>query len=341
MPESSNTARRGAIAGILAAAALILFFFVVDALEGEPLRTPSFLASVLFGESDLRAGAGFIAIYTLLHFLVFAVIGVVVSLLLEKAKTPPMFLLGVVLGFLLFDIVFYASIWLTGVDVVHALGWPEFLMGNFIAGVVLMAYLHFAGPGRTVAWTEMLREHRVLREGLIAGLIGAVAVALWFLVVDAVIGRLFFTPGALGSVIFAGASSLAEVQVNAGTVGGYTLVHVAAFLGTGMFVSFLACQAEDHPPLILAAGLLFVTFETLFIGLLAIMASWLLDTLQWWTIAAGNLVAALAMGWYMWKVHPKLQQVLRNSREVENVDAFYGLRDTETPVAAEPRGPTR
>ena len=41
---------------------------------------------------------------------------------------------------------------------------------------------------------------RILREGFIAGLIGAGAVALWFLIVDMIAGRPFFTPAMLGSL---------------------------------------------------------------------------------------------------------------------------------------------
>ena len=41
---------------------------------------------------------------------------------------------------------------------------------------------------------------RILREGFIAGLIGAGAVALWFLIVDTIAGRPFFTPAMLGSL---------------------------------------------------------------------------------------------------------------------------------------------
>src|SRR5207244_2367183 len=42
---------------------------------------------------------------------------------------------------------------------------------------------------------------RILREGFIAGLIGAGAVALWVLIVDVIAGRPFFPPGSLGSAV--------------------------------------------------------------------------------------------------------------------------------------------
>ena len=46
------------------------------------------------------------------------------------------------------------------------------------------------------------RQHRVIREGLIAGLSAAFVVALWFLAIDVTQGRVFFTPAALGSAVF-------------------------------------------------------------------------------------------------------------------------------------------
>ena len=165
------------------------------------------------------------------------------------------------------------------------------LAGNIIAGVVLMGGLRLmhAVPGAT--WAESLAGHRIIREGIIAGLIGAGTVAVWF-IIDAVAGRLLFTPAALGSALFYGTSQVAQVHVDAITIWGYTFLHVAAFLIAGTIAAALAVEAEQHPPLLLAFVLLFVTFETLFIGLIAIVASWLLDAISWWTIAAASILAA-------------------------------------------------
>jgi len=44
----------------------------------------------------------------------------------------------------------------------------------------------------------------VLREGVVAGLIGAVVVAVWFLFFDLARGRPFLTPGLLGGAVFRG-----------------------------------------------------------------------------------------------------------------------------------------
>jgi len=167
----------------------------------------------------------------------------------------------------------------------------------------------------------VLREHQVIREGLIAGLIGAIVVAVWFLIIDLVQGRMLFTPAALGSAIFNGARSAADVQITVPIILAYTGIHIAAFLGTGFVASALISAAEKDPPMLLGLVLLFVTFEVLFFGLIAIMASWLLDSIRWWTILAANLIAAGAMGAYLWHAHPNLQAELSKPLEEEEFAA--------------------
>src|SRR2546430_3897385 len=56
--------------------------------------------------------------------------------------------------------------------------------------------------------TAMAAARRsVLREGVVAGLIGAVVVAVWFLFFDLARGRPFLTPGLLGGAVFRGPST--------------------------------------------------------------------------------------------------------------------------------------
>lgn len=318
MIRISHTVTRGVIAGTAGALALALWFLFIDAMAGQPFRTPAFVASVLIGLQSPTINFGLVAMYTAMHFFAFIVLGIGISWLLERTETPPHFLLGMVLGFLLFDLMFYLGVMITGVNVVRALGWPEVLTGNLIAGIALMGYLHLTGPGTVVSWREVLQQHRVVREGLISGLIGAVAVVIWFLAIDLMQGRVLFTPAALGSAVFLGARSAADVQVTAPMVLGYTMFHVGAFLVAGFIASALISEAEKDPPMLLGLVLLFVTFEVLFFGLIAIMASWLLDSLKWWTILVANLIAAAAMGFYLWRMHPHLQEELSKPLEEES-----------------------
>jgi hypothetical protein len=317
MRRPSHTVMRGAIAGIAGALAIAVWFLLIDLIENQPLRTPLFVGNALLGRESTEASGALIAMYTALHFAVFIGVGVAVAWLMERSETPPHFLLGLVLGFLLFDLVFYMSVVLTGVNVVKELGWPEALAGNLIAGVALMSYLHVTGPGTVVSWRQVLQEHRVVREGLIAGAIGGIVVAIWFLAIDLTQGRMLFTPAALGSAIFIGARSAADVQITMPMVLGYTVIHVGAFMVAGFVASALISEAEKDPPMLLGLILLFVTFEVLFFGLIAIMASWLLDSIRWWTILVANLIAAGAMGFYLWRMHPALRAELSKPLEEE------------------------
>lgn len=321
MRSSESVVIRGIIAGFVGATALALWFLVVDGLSGRPFHTPAFLAAVITGRETVDFGLALIALYTALHYAAFLVVGIGSAWVTEKLETVPGVLLGVVLGFLMFDLVFYGSLWVTGVNVVNALGWPEVLAGNIVSGMMLMGALNILGPQRNVSWRVILEEHRILREGLFAGAIGATAVAVWFLVIDLAAGRIFFTPAAMGSVLFHGARSAAEVQMDALTIVGYTLLHVTAFGVVGLIAAALVTEAEEYAaPVILGAIMLFVTFETFFIGLLAIVAQWLLGIIPWWSIAVGNLIAAATMGWYLWHEHPALQKAwLDHELEEETV----------------------
>ncbi len=315
MPDSTPPARgtvaRGGIAGLVGATVLALWFLLVDGLAGQPFHTPAFLFRVLFGAEQLQLVGAQVALYTVVHFGVFIAIGVVAAWIADRLPAATGILAGAVLGFLLFDLLFYGGVWVTGVDVVGYLGWPEALVGNVLAGIGVFGTLRLMDPERNRTWYAVLAENRVLREGIVVGLVGAGAVAVWFLVLDAVGGRVLFTPAALGSIVFHGATGPDAVQLDTLTILGYTGFHLAAFLLTGVVAAGIAAAAENRQPyLIFGAILLFVTFETFFIGLVAIAAQWLFAVIPWWSIAVANLIAAAVMGTYLWTHHPALAAAL-------------------------------
>jgi hypothetical protein len=147
-------------------------------------------------------------------------------------------------------------------------------------------------------------------QGIIVGMIGAATVAVWFFIIDLVLGRPLFTPAALGSALFLGTQELEAVEVTAGIVTAYTLFHLAAFAILGAAVVRIVRRARKTPPLVLGALLIFVVFQALFMGLLAIAAEFLLGALAWWAVAVGNILAALTMGYYVWEKDPTLQEAV-------------------------------
>src|SRR2546421_12340742 len=145
---------------------------------------------------------------------------------------------------------------------------------------------------------------RILREGFIAGLIGAGAVALWFLVVDVTAGRPFFTPAMLGSAVFWGVHDPAQVVIEYSRIIGYTMIHVSAFIIVGTISAVLAAEVEVAPHTLYLVVVFFAIFEFGFYVTVAILAQPLLGSLAWWNVAIGNAIAAFGMGYYLWHVHP-------------------------------------
>ena len=161
-------------------------------------------------------------------------------------------------------------------------------------------------------------RHSIVRDGVVAGFLGATAVALWFLGVDSVYGHPLATPTALGR-------GLLRLLGPPGTEGpwvfvaAYTVFHYAAFIAAGLLVSIVVHWAQSSPTVLAGAMILFVIFEIGFYGLSsALQESPFLGALGWGAVATGNLIAALVMGVYMWRTHPELKGELEyalNGRE--------------------------
>lgn len=141
----------------------------------------------------------------------------------------------------------------------------------------------------------------VLKEGLILGLIGAGAVAAWFLLVDVIAGRPFFTPAVLGSFVFFGLRDPAAVTIGAQSVLAYTVLHLIAFLVVGVVVAAMLAEARKEPNVLWLFAEFFIVFEFGFYAAVALVFTPLLAELAWINIAVGNLLAAAGMGFYVWR----------------------------------------
>lgn len=156
-------------------------------------------------------------------------------------------------------------------------------------------------------------QRPVLREGVIAGLIGAAVVALWFLLYDAWRGRPLFTPALLGTTIFYGVSTPASVQIGAGPVIGYTILHVLAFVGFGIVAACMMVASEREPAVFIAFVTLFGVFEVFFFVVLRTLSHEMLGALGWWAVLAGNALASIGMLWFLVRGHPELPSALVGS----------------------------
>jgi hypothetical protein len=152
-----------------------------------------------------------------------------------------------------------------------------------------------------------------LREGVVAGLLGAAVVAVWFLAFDFADGRPLSTPNLLGAAVFHRISTPVGLEVTAGLVLGYTVLHGLAFVAFGIIAAAVIRAAEREAPLVIAVVILFACFETFFLGVIGVLSRSLLDTIGLWEILVANFLAAVAMLWYFLLGHRALPRLLVGS----------------------------
>ena len=153
-------------------------------------------------------------------------------------------------------------------------------------------------------------DAHIYNEGFLGGLIGALTVAAWFLIVDSFQGRPLLTPSILGSALFKGGAGLISLQtypISFEMVLMFTWVHGMVFVAIGVACAWLLDLAERDPNYGIGILILFVILEFGFIGVRLIFADKVLQALAIPDILIGNLLAAGTMGAFFWKRHPHLE----------------------------------
>jgi len=305
MDSRSRYLREGIIAGLIGAAIVAAWFLVYDAARGQPFRTPTLLgAATLQGLRDPSAvtvSPGLVAQYTVLHGVVFALFGVLVAYLIVSAQSRPSRLLMVFIALMSFEIAFLAVLTWWAHPVVTALGWWAILIANALAagGMLVYFFVGYRSLGRTLLgpWT------RIAREGLVAGLLGAGVVAVWFLLYDVAAGVPLRTPALLGAALLHGLRDPSALVITAPLVAEYTAVHGLAFVLFGWIAAALLALADREPRLLFAFIMIFCCFEVFTFVMIEVLAHWLLESIAWWTILAGNLLASAVMLGYFLRGH--------------------------------------
>src|SRR6266545_806761 len=271
MDPRSRYLRDGIIAGLIGAAIVAVWFLIYDAARGYPFRTPALLGAAalqgVYDPSAVTVSPGLVAQYTVLHGAVFAMVGVLIAFLIVSAQSQPSRMLIVFIALLCFEVAFLAVLTWWAHPVVTAVRWWAILVANALAagGMLVYFFVGYRSLGRTLLgpWTP------IAREGLIAGLLGAAAVSIWFLLYDTAAGVPLRTPALLGAALFHGLRDPAALVITTPLVLKYTLVHGVAFV----------------------------------FAMIAALAYWLLEAVAWWTILVGNLLAAAVMLGYFLRWH--------------------------------------
>jgi hypothetical protein len=154
-------------------------------------------------------------------------------------------------------------------------------------------------------------SHSTLSEGTDVGIIGGLAVAIWFLILDSIAGHPFQTPSLLGQVVLFGNARPDTTQLVFGAILVYTAFHFAVFALLGMGLVVLVHWGTRDSVVRYALLPVFLVFEVLFYGLLQVLSEKTGDLFPFWTVLVANTLAALCMGLYLWWRHPDFRAACR------------------------------
>jgi hypothetical protein len=157
------------------------------------------------------------------------------------------------------------------------------------------------------------KSHSVMAEGTDAGILGGLAVAIWFLILDTIAGHPFQTPSLLGQVVLFGNARPDTTHLVFGAILVYTAFHFAVFALLGMGLVVLVHWAERDSVVRFALLPVFLVFEVMFYGLLEILSERTHELFPFWAVVTANTLAALCMAIYLWIRHPDLRRSLRET----------------------------
>ncbi|MGH7001973.1 MAG: hypothetical protein ACREEA_10750 [Stellaceae bacterium] len=240
----------------------------------------------------------------MVHFTAFAVIGAIGALMIDGAERHPELFGPLLIFTAAFEVFFIALLMLMGPAAAAAMPWWKVIIGNLMATSAMLAY--FFWRQRELARNLLGPWIAVLREGVIAGVIGALIVAAWFLIADIAAGRPFQTPALLGAVIFNGLHPTGVVTPTAALVLGYTALHFFAFIMFGIAASITMVASEYEPLAALGVLVLFAWFELCFAGFVTFLDQQAIAEIGWWNIIGGNVLALAAIITYYELGHPRV-----------------------------------
>lgn len=298
----------GALAGAVAGIVVVIWFLVMDMVAGHPFDTPARLSSAVLRTEFSGPLPRLMMLYTVLHLGVFIALGVAATWTLEVLRIQPGLVVGGVFAVGVLNTVHYVGLLVTGTNLLTIVPIQQVAAANLLGGTLMMAYLHRAlGSEEPFGW-NVLRRYPVLFEGFATGLVGAAAVAVWFLIVDLLAGSPLHTPAALGSAVLLGAENATEIELNVAVVAVYSLLHLSVFIAVGMGFSWMVQELHEALAFGVRALIVLLVMEGLFIGSVGMVSSWIVQEIGWVSILVANVLAVAGMSGWIWQHHPDIRR---------------------------------
>ena len=144
--------------GAIGGSAVALFFMVADLLDGQPLFTPSLMGSVLFHGVEAEAVADVnldaVAYFSIVHMLMFAVVGTAISWLVHEVELHSRHPFEVLIAlFAVLEVGFFSVASLALPGVIAKLGVARVAFANLLAAGSIAVF--FVLSHRAEAWQEL------------------------------------------------------------------------------------------------------------------------------------------------------------------------------------------
>ena len=148
--------------------------------------------------------------------------------------------------------------------------------------------------------------HSTVREGLATGLLGAVIVAAWYLIVDIGSGQPLETMNVLGRIFLQGDVNPGPRTVDPAAVAGFAVLHLVVFALIGLALTKVAHLAEANLTLRMGVWIGLVVAFMFLTGLVFALNVSTGNRLPLWEVIGGGVLGIGAMAWRLWRRHPRL-----------------------------------
>ena len=155
------------------------------------------------------------------------------------------------------------------------------------------------GAGQAASAARRIIPAEILGDGTMAGVIGASAIALFFLLIDTARREPLFTPSVLASTLLRGEAPSPGAGVDLSMVAAYSVLHGAAFVAVGVLAAWATAMRHASVATFTLAIALFATLEAGFLVTCIVVDRSLLDVVGVAPATVGNLLAAIGMAAYL------------------------------------------
>lgn len=137
MAERHNSIREGVYAGFVGATGIVVWFAIIDIIAGQPFHTPSILGaglvSILGKPPMMPDTVGFhIFIYTVFHYAVFMLVGIILAGIVHQSARTPAILAGTLIAFVAFELGAFGLTTLLTESRLGGMAWYQIFIANLL-----------------------------------------------------------------------------------------------------------------------------------------------------------------------------------------------------------------